>query len=194
MSDDTAIRLRSPVPEEVREAASRAPGQWLGLVDPAWSGPGAPPEWALVGHWWSDEGGEVADWRDNDDYRPSPAARGWAEPTDAVDEAAQLAATGYGDAATLYRELAEAVVAVLLTADDRIVTASTPDGAAVVPVYSSAVHLDAAGPLRHEVIPVVELLPRLPEGHDLYLNPTGPAVVLVPVDDLRRTPVRTEAA
>ncbi len=40
--------------------------------------------------------GEIEEWRANEDYRPSPTALGWPEPTDDVDEAVQRASTGYG--------------------------------------------------------------------------------------------------
>jgi hypothetical protein len=74
-----------PVPDSVREAARMAPDHWLGMVDPAWNGEDELPPWAMIGQW-----------RENEDYRPSPSALGWPKPTDDVDAAMQLAATGYG--------------------------------------------------------------------------------------------------
>ncbi|MFJ4153068.1 type VII secretion system-associated protein, partial [Streptomyces galbus] len=94
-----------PVPPEVREAARLAPQTLLGVMDPAWAGEGDPPNWALVGQWRSGPDGEIEEWFPNAGYRPSPEAMGWPDPTDAVDHAVQLAATGYGPAQDVPRAL-----------------------------------------------------------------------------------------
>ncbi|MFI8088581.1 hypothetical protein ACIF9R_09710 [Streptomyces sp. NPDC086080] len=41
--------------DDIREA-----GQWLGVVDPMWSGAGRPPEWAMTGRWRSGPDGARA--------------------------------------------------------------------------------------------------------------------------------------
>ena len=66
-----------PVPDDIREAARLAPDHWLGVVDPMWYGEGKPPEWAMTGRWRSGLDGEIVEWEDNPDYRPSPRALGW---------------------------------------------------------------------------------------------------------------------
>lgn len=129
---------QDPVPpEEFVQAARLAPDHWLYLADPAWQGDGPPPEWAVVGQWRSDSEGEIVEWEDNEDYRPSPEAMGWPEPADDVDRAIQLATTGYGPVEDVTSALARTEVAVLVTADGEPVSASATDGTAVVPVFTS---------------------------------------------------------
>ncbi|MEV7017550.1 type VII secretion system-associated protein [Streptomyces sp. NPDC093991] len=179
--EDTA----PPLPEEIREAARLAPDHWLGMVDPTWSGPGEPPSWAVVGQWRSDVDGEIAEWRPNEEYRPSPQALDWPAPTDPVDEAVQLAATGYGPGDAVTRTLAAAEVAMLLGPGRTPLSAVSPDGQPVVPVFTSPVHLEAAGRLGYELLPAADVLDRLPEGHLLYLNPSGPVSMTVDSAALR---------
>jgi hypothetical protein len=174
-----------PVPDEIREAARLAPDHWLGMVDPAWSGEGPPPEWAVVGQWRSDSGGEIVEWQENEDYRPSPGMLGWPEPTDAVDAAVQLAATGYGPGEDVARALVDAELAVLVRADGEPVTAATTEGAAVVPTFTSPPYLELVGPLAYEIMPVTALVDRIPEEHLLYLNPTGPIPMVMEAESLR---------
>ncbi|MGO4430889.1 type VII secretion system-associated protein, partial [Streptomyces sp. MCAF7] len=124
-------------PEEFVQAAKAAPNHWLYLTDPTWRGEAPPPEFAVVGQWRSDDNGEIVEWQANEDYVPSPGARGWPEPTDDVDRAVQLATTGYGPADDVTAALAKAELAMLVTADGRPVSASAADGTAVVPIYTS---------------------------------------------------------
>ncbi|MEU0950579.1 type VII secretion system-associated protein [Streptomyces canus] len=173
------------VPDDVREAARLVPDHWLGVVDPMWDDAQDPPAWAIVGQWRSDRDGEVVEWTDNPDYRPSPAMLGWGDPADVLDAAVQLAATGYGPAEDVTRVLAAAEVAVLVDAGDEPVTAAAPDGTAVVPVFSSEPHLTRMGALRHRVVAAAELVEGIPEGHRLYLNPAGPVGFVVDTAVLR---------
>ncbi|MFJ1927993.1 type VII secretion system-associated protein [Streptomyces sp. NPDC088131] len=175
-----------PVPAEIEEAARLAPDHWLGMVDPAWSGKGEPPDWAVVGQWRSGPDGEIEEWRANEEYRPSPQALGWPAPADPVDEAVQLAATGYGPGEAVPRVLAEAEVAVLLGPGGSPLSATSPDGASVVPVFTSPGYLRAAGRFGYELTSVAEVVDRIPDGHVLYLNPSGPVGMTVETDALRR--------
>ncbi|MFD5136817.1 type VII secretion system-associated protein [Streptomyces sp. NPDC058378] len=191
MNDDTAGAGAAddtvpPVPEEIEEAARLAPDHWLGMVDPAWAGEGEPPDWAVVGRWRSGHDGDIEEWRPNEEYRPSPQALGWSAPTDPVDEAVQLAATGYGPGEAVTRTLALAEVAVLLAPEGAPLSATSPDGAAVVPVFTSPTYLHAAGRFGYELAPVRELVDRIPDGHVLYLNPSGPVGMAVETDALRQ--------
>jgi hypothetical protein len=113
------------------------------------------------------------EWQENEDYRPSPGMLGWPEPTDPVDAAMQLAASGYGPGEDVLRALADAELAVLVRADGELVTAATTEGAAVVPTFTSPPYLELVGPLAYEIIPVTALVDRIPEEHLLYLNPTA---------------------
>ncbi|MFE2719113.1 type VII secretion system-associated protein [Streptomyces mirabilis] len=190
-------RTFAPPPEPtetLREAAALAPDHWLGMVDPAWQGDGPPPAWALVGRWRSGPTGRIEEWQDNSDYRPSPEALGWPEPTDEVDAAVQLASTGYGPAEDVSRSLAGAEVAVLVSHDGIPLTASAPDGTPVLPVYTSLTHVQAAGRLAYELMTVAELVERLPAGHLLYLNPTGAVSMLVETEPLLEVLAAVEQA
>ncbi|MEU4094795.1 type VII secretion system-associated protein [Streptomyces sp. NPDC026673] len=181
VADSSATTGAEPLelPTEVREAARLAPDHWLGLVDPAWRGEGEPPSWAVLGQWRSNGDGEIVEWAENPDYRPSPAMLGWEEPKDPVDAAVQLAATGYGPAENVTRLLAAAEVAVLVDTSGSPVCATAPDGTAVVPTFTSESHLASAGALKFEVHPVTMLIGQVPRGHQLYLNPAGPVAFVV---------------
>ncbi|MEU3516878.1 type VII secretion system-associated protein [Streptomyces sp. NPDC006654] len=194
-ADDTADDAPPPVPPEIREAALLAPGSWLGLMDPAWSGEGDPPPWAMVGQWRSGPNGEVDEWLANPDHRPSPHSLGWPEPTDDIDRAVQLAATGYGpgDDVTVLLAAAEEV-AVLTRFDGAPVSATASDGTPVVPLYTSPAQLELAGRFGYEVMSVRHLTRLLPEGHGLYLNASGPVSMTVEPDALRAALDRMAAA
>lgn len=172
-------------PPEVVEAARRAPDHWLVMVDLTWHGAGAPPPWALIGQWRSGPTGEIEEWQDNPEYRPSPQMLDWPEPTDPVDHAVQLAATGYGPMRDVPAALADAQVSVLVDASGAPMSAASPEGAPVVPVYTSDAYLEAVGRLLYDRQPVADLLERLPTGHDLYVNPTGPVSMLVAAEQVR---------
>ncbi|MFF4603299.1 type VII secretion system-associated protein [Streptomyces sp. NPDC001339] len=172
-------------PPEVIEAARNAPDHWLAMVDLTWQGEGPPPLWALIGQWRSGPTGEIEEWRDNPEYRPSPQMLDWPEPTDAVDRALQLAATGYGPGRDVSEALARAEVAVLVTATGTPLAAASPEGTPVIPVYTSQSHLESVGRLLYDRRPVAEVVGQLPPGHALYLNPTGPVSMLVDTEELR---------
>lgn len=184
------------VPDEIREAARAAPDHWLGMIDPTWSGDGVPPDWAQVGRWRSGLDGEIVEWQDNEDYRPSPTALGWPEPADAVDAAVQLAATGYGPGEDVAIALAFHEVAVWTKPGGGPLPALTPEETPVVPVFTSPVHLHAAGLLAFELVKVPDLLDQVPEGHLLYVNPSGAVSMTIELHLLREriegtVPVRT---
>ncbi|MGV4927430.1 type VII secretion system-associated protein (plasmid) [Streptomyces sp. BHT-5-2] len=172
-------------PPEVVEAAREAPDHWLAMVDLTWSGKDEPPLWAVIGQWRSGPDGAIAEWRDNPEYRPSPQMLDWADPTDPVDRAVQLSATGYGPESAVYEELAGAEVSFLVTDGGEPLTAASPEGAPVVPVYTAAAHLESAGRLLYDQRPAAELVEQLPPGHALYVNPSGPVSMVVEAEPLR---------
>ncbi|MFD9292587.1 type VII secretion system-associated protein [Streptomyces sp. NPDC060030] len=176
--------LPLPVSEDIKEAARLVPDHWLGVVDPTWPDDQPPPPRAIVGQWRSDSRGEVVEWQDNEDYAPSPLALGWDNPTDEVDAAIQLAVTGYAPADRVAVALAGAEVAVLVDATGTPVTASSPDGSPVVPVFSSETHLFRMGALGYQVKLVPDLVSQLPPGHTIYLNPAGPVAFGVDMEAL----------
>ncbi len=175
-----------PVPDHIREAARLAPDHWFGMIDPTWSGVGEPPSWALVGQWRSDQDGEIVEWQDNEEYRPSPTALEWPDPTDPVDAAVQLAATGYGPSEAVTEALATAEFAVFLAPGGGLASCVAPDDETpVVPVFTSPDHLHMAGRLSFKPMKAPELLDRLPEGHLIYLNASGAVSMAVEPQFLR---------
>lgn len=172
------------VPESILRAAKEAPDHWFGMVDPAWRGEGVPPTWALVGQYRSSTEGEVVEWQYNDDYRPSPSAKGWPEPTDPVDEAVQLAATGYGPEEDVLRLLADAEVGVMTALDGRPVEALSPDGTPVVPLFTSEAQLRSGGRYAAHTVRVPDLVRELGEDTFLYVNPAGVVSMMVDPEDL----------
>ncbi|WP_331752469.1 type VII secretion system-associated protein [Streptomyces chartreusis] len=195
-ADDTkpAEDTMPPVPQEIRDAARLAPDHWLGMVDPAWTGSGEPPNWAVVGQWRSGLDGDIAEWRLNEEYRPSPQALDWPAPTDPIDEAVQLAATGYGPGDAVPRALITAEVAMLLGPGRTPLSAISPDGETVVPAFTSPAHLHAAGRFGYELLPAMDVLDRLPEGHALYLNPSAAVSMTVDSAALRTAAQEAERA
>ncbi|MEU6017711.1 type VII secretion system-associated protein [Streptomyces sp. NPDC047515] len=169
-----------PVPDHIREAARQAPDHWFGVVDPGWTDPAPPPPWAIAGEWRSGLAGEVVEWLPNDDYRPSPLTLGWAEPTDPVDAAVQLAVTGYGLLHDVVTALAGAEVTVLRAADGGPLTVAGEDGEPMVPVFTSAPHQVFSGALAHDTVAVGELVRLIaPADGRISVNPAGPARLLL---------------
>ncbi|MET8535081.1 type VII secretion system-associated protein [Streptomyces sp. NPDC005065] len=171
-------------PQELVDAAKIAPDHWIRMIDPAWNLDGEPPEWAVGGVWRSDADGNIVEGQVNEEYKPSPAALGWPAPMGPLDEAAQLAATGYISEDTLVRELASSQVLVFVDEDGEPAVVRAPDGSDVVAVSAASVLVDEeTNP--HVRMPVAELLRRTNEASDLYfLSPSAPVSIVVPVETL----------
>ncbi|MES4892516.1 type VII secretion system-associated protein [Streptomyces sp. NPDC096012] len=182
------------IPEAVRDAARHAPGHWIGIVDPEWTGQGPPPEWAVPGEWQSDESGGVGDYRANPAYRPSARVLGWPEPTDPVDAAAQRAATGYGSADAALAALAEAEVTVVRGPDGTPLTAAGREGAPVVLVFTAPAHAFLSDALHHDTLTARQLARSLSgSGSMLMVNAGAVAPLLVPSDALLAVPGTADA-
>ncbi|MFI6340345.1 type VII secretion system-associated protein [Streptomyces sp. NPDC050535] len=189
--DNALAQAVPPPPEHIAQAALLAGDHWFALVDPSWTQAWPPPEWTVVGEWRSDASGEIVEWRHNPSYVRSPAARGWARPTDPIDAAVQRAAAGYGREHEVPDLLAQADVAVLVGPDGRPVTAVAPDGSPVVLAFTSQAHLATAGRLLYEIHTVSDLAEQLPEEHQLYLNCSAPVSMCVEPDALDRALAKT---
>lgn len=171
------------IPEAVRAAAQRAPGHWIGVVDPEFTDERTPPEWAVVGEWQTDDSGGVGTYRANPAYRPSARVLGWPEPTDPVDAAAQRAATGYGSVDQALAALTEAEVTVVAGPDGSPLVAAGQDGAPVVLVFTSTEHAFMSTALRHETLPARDLARSLSgAGTQLLVNAGAVAPLLAPAD------------
>lgn len=174
------------IPEAVRAAARRAPGHWIGVVDPEWTEERTPPpEWAVLGEWQSAGDGSVGEYRANPAYRPSARVLGWPEPTDPVDAAAQRAATGYGSVESALAALAEADVTVVRGPDGGPLTAAGRDGAPVVLLFTSPTHAFMSAALHHDTVPARELARSVGgAGTLLMVNAAAAAPLLIPADSL----------
>ncbi|MFI8006552.1 type VII secretion system-associated protein [Streptomyces sp. NPDC086010] len=184
----------SRIPEAVKAAARRAPGHWIGVVDPEWAEERTPPEWAVLGEWQSDESGGVGEYRANPAYRPSARVLGWPEPTDPVDAAAQRAATGYGPVEDALAALADAEVSVVRGTDGEPLAVAGRDGQPVILLFTSPAHEFMSAELRHDRLPARELTrsPRGP-GTMLMVNAGAAAPLLVPMESLLGHPGAPDA-
>lgn len=172
-------------PEAVMAAARRAPGHWIGVVDPEWTEERTPPEWAVLGEWQSDEDGGVGAYRANPAYRPSARVLGWPEPTDPVDVASQRAATGYGTVEAAVAALAEADVTVMRGPEGGALTATGRDGTPTALLFTSPAHEFMSSALRHDTLSARELARALEgSGTMLLVNAGAAAPLLVPADSL----------
>jgi hypothetical protein len=184
-SGSTEMADASLVPDAVKDAARRAPGHWVGIVDPEWAGERTPPEWAVLGEWRSDEHGGVGEYRANPAYRPSARVLGWPEPTDPVDAAAQRAATGYGSVEAALDALAEADVTVVRGPDGGPLTAAGRDGSPVMLLFTSPTHEFMSSALHHDTLPARELARSLRSADILLMVNAGAAApLLVPAGSL----------
>ncbi|MFF3249318.1 type VII secretion system-associated protein [Streptomyces sp. NPDC002870] len=174
-------------PEEIARAARLAPEHYFYMHDPNWSGEGVPPPFATVGRWRSDDKGEIVDWEDYRDYRPSAQALGWEEPADETDAAVHAAVTGYGPAEAVASALVTAHLEVFLDDGGRPSRSEGPEGTTAIPVFTLTPSLADADLPPHRHIAVPELIEELEDGEEvLYLSPTSPVSAAVPPDVLRR--------
>ncbi|RCH68195.1 type VII secretion system-associated protein [Streptomyces sp. SDr-06] len=169
--------------DELRAQAKRAPGSWLYSIDPAYDPRGAVPPYAVIGAWSVGEGGEPGAFHHNPQYRPSPLALGLPAPTDAVDAAMQLAATGHGPDADVVGRLAGATVFLVPTAEPGLALYADAEGR-FVPVLTDPKHAPNAAP-QLQAVTCAQLLASLPSDVALKLNPGSRVSVRIPSADVR---------
>src|SRR5262245_19762574 len=108
-----------PTTQEALQYARDNPGGWLYEIDPFFDPAGEGPPHGVVGAWRIDDDGHITeDFQANPNYLPSPHTREFPEPTDALDGATQLAATGYTDNGTVMQVLLESQVVIAAGADN----------------------------------------------------------------------------
>jgi hypothetical protein len=184
MPADVLVNAPDPlvITDEMRVVARTAPGRWLFVVDPHLEPVATVPHHGLIGAWRIGDDGEIGtEFRRNPGYRPSPLARGWPAPSDALDRTAQLAATGYATlddvaVALLYDEvsyLAGPDDAPLLDADGLVVAFSAPPSdSGSLPAGTSWQRSSGRA-----------LTARVPQGADVVVNP-GRWEALLPAAEL----------
>ena len=173
-----------PVTEEVRELARRSPNSWIYSVDGAYEAEGEVPPYAVVGAWPVDESGQLGAFTANDNYRPSPAALHLDLPTETVDAALQLAATGHGTQSDVVAALAEATVYLPVNAEGELVAYRTADGAEYVAIFTDP----SKGPsTAAQLLPVDvhTLVSVLPEDTSVSINPFSQVTGRFSSDELR---------
>jgi hypothetical protein len=166
--------LPPPVTDTLRSEARRRPGGWVYAVDPAFDPSGTVPPHGVVGAWKVDDRGEIVDeftWNTN--YRPSPQALELPPPTDPLDEAVQLAATGYGPEDDVIDRFLEREVLVV------------GDRGPTVRVFSSEALLPPGEDKWQQVVGR-ELVDRLPAGGEVVVNPGAPTSVRLAADELKQ--------
>ncbi|MER7213583.1 type VII secretion system-associated protein [Streptosporangium sp. NPDC000239] len=178
-----------PLTDELRAQARRSPGTWLYAIDPFFDPGGEVPPYGVVGAWRADERGEITgEFRHNPNYRPSPVALGYPEPSDPLDAAVQLSATGYETGERIVPLLREAEVIVAAGPDGGVPVFDTGEGRAVF-AYTAHTHLPGEfpeGATGWQPIRGGDLVALLPVDVGVAINPSGPAGVILPPADLRR--------
>jgi hypothetical protein len=185
VTEQNSNRPEPELTQELRDQALRAPGSWLYSIDPAYDPAGAVPPFAIIGAWPVDDKGEPGPFTHNPDYRPSPVTLGLPEPTDPVDAALQLAATGHGPDQAVVDALAVATVCLPADEGDDIAVYTDAEGR-FVPVLTDPRHAPPTVE-RLRSVPCAELLRLLPADMTLKLNPGSRVSVRIPAADVRAT-------
>ncbi|MFG2573358.1 type VII secretion system-associated protein [Streptomyces sp. NPDC048481] len=173
------------VTDELRAEAARNPGAWVYAVDPHFDAAGQVPPYGVVGAWKVDEHGEITgEFKRNPNYRPSPRALGLEVAGDPVDEAVQLAATGYASDGDVRRVLLQATVYLADGAETFTETAGEGGSAPIIAVFTSAAHFPSSVP-RMRRVSFRDLLAEVPENAVIKVNPGNSASVAIPASDLK---------
>ncbi|GAB3286776.1 type VII secretion system-associated protein [Parasphingorhabdus pacifica] len=191
MHDDTPL----PTPEitdAMREQARSRPGARVYVMDPEFDANGEVPPWGIRGAFPADPTtGELAhaQWIPNPNYRPGPKLRGWPEPTNAIERALELAASGYSRADGLLRALAAADAHLSVITDmqnpNQIPVVADQDGRPVLHAYTSDNRVPlqvTAGGSRMPVRGLVKVLDA--PDMQLALNTDSPPGLVLPGRDI----------
>ncbi|WP_330349664.1 type VII secretion system-associated protein [Streptomyces sp. NBC_00582] len=175
-----------PVTDAVRAQAAARPGGWVYAVDPYFDPDGKVPPIAIVGAWKVDANGQLnGEFKHNPKYRPSPSAVGMPAPSDRVDEAMQLAATGYGSDGAVRAALMNSTVYLAPGAELRTAPPASAAGEPVIALYTHPSHAPTSSPQLQQVH-FADLLPRLPVRGAVELNGNSAVSVRIPLADMRR--------
>ncbi|EHK89089.1 type VII secretion system-associated protein [Saccharomonospora azurea] len=183
---EQSAAVRKPeITAEMRTNARANPGSWLYVIDEAFDPKGNVPTWAVVGAYPVDGRGEIVDdFHFNDQYRPSPQALGFPDPSSELEYLLQLIYTRHRPE----EDLAPAVLGA-----DLYVYAYTPaqrtlvgfhdlDGDVVVSAYTAKALAPRDWPHARKVKgrDIIDLLGGCP----LALNPDDAITAVVTPDEL----------
>jgi hypothetical protein len=167
----------------VDEFSEQDEGEWLYFIDSAYDPDEDVPLHAVIGGWQVDEDGQFGPFTGNPDYRPNPAVLGMDPPTDAVDEAVQLAVTGHGGDGDVAAALAEADLYLPADEQGELVAYHDDDGMEFVAVFTDASKApsEVAQLLPVEIGPLLEVVP---EHTTVVVNPGSQASASFAREDL----------
>jgi hypothetical protein len=178
----------------MREQARQQPGAWLYTIDPFFTETGQSgevPPFGIVGAYQVDATGQILpDFTPNPNYRPSPIALGLPAPTNSIEAALQLAATGYGDDQQLLTALLSGEVLTPIGPEqDSVMVIDEGQDRNSVLAYTSKDYLPEGWTEdRTTRIPVRTLMPAL-TGRYLTINLDSRLTVRIPGEDLANAPV-----
>lgn len=184
-----------PVPEitdAMREHARSLPGARLYVMDPEFDANGEVPPWGVRGAFPADPTtGEISreQWIPNPNYRPGPKMRDWPEPTNAIERALELAASGYSAADGLLHTLAAAHAHLSVITDvqdpEQIPVVADHNGRPVLHAYTSENRLPPQNTATSQRI-AVRILVKILNAPDmqLALNVDSPPGIILPGRDI----------
>lgn len=110
----------APITEAMRAHARAHPNEELYVIDPEIDPDGDVPGWAIRGYYPVNAAGDIdaPGWTANPNYRPGPLTLDFPRPTNRVDRALQLVATGYQPLSLLLAALATAQVVIPTTPEE----------------------------------------------------------------------------
>ncbi|MCP2260836.1 hypothetical protein LX15_004556 [Streptoalloteichus tenebrarius] len=174
-----------PVTEGMRQHALANPGRWIYVIDPDIPDPhGHVPPWAIRGGYPTTPDGHIDEhgYVPNHDYRPGPRTLGLPQPTNHLERALELAATGYGSSQDLLHALASATLRMraLPEKPDHLLI-SDEDGHPTLFGHTSPERVPAGAAVLH--IHVAALF-RERTGALLRLNPDTRPGLTLPADEI----------
>jgi hypothetical protein len=181
-SDMPMSSATPPITGALRAEARANPGSWVYAIDRGFEGSLEVPPQGIVGAWHSNENGELSDeFMPNPNYVPTPQARGWAEPTTALERVLQLAQSGYAPHWQLAREFASSAVFTYSRAEGGIFLAPAQDGSRLVYAFTDADKATASGYSEYTSVRGDQLALSMPEGVRIALNPgLEPSAIISP--------------
>lgn len=178
-------RTPPPITDEMRANARKNPNSWLYVIDEAFNPDGDVPQWAVVGAYPVDSGGQIIeDFRHNTGYRPSPAALGLPEPKSELERVLQLVWADHRPTSDLPRAILRATLYVYAVSprQDTLTGCYDRDGQVVVPAYTDRSLLPSDWPSTRSLTGR-ELAPLL-AGYPLAINPDYRVGAVVPAERL----------